>query len=208
MEKLLGRDVIRPTLRASWARTARPSSRSRAGREVLSCSRRRNSGFLSVKTSSYRCHGCGNQCLITMQKFPDGGKLLHGQPLRARRRRRKEAERRKRRTSTATSTSVCFRLLSARSRRSMRRAARSAFPRVLNMYEDYPFWFTFFTNLGYASCFPANPRARRCTTRAWRRCPQTRSAIRPSWSHGHIMDLIEKGVKKIFYPCEPYNMTR
>ena len=26
-------------------------------------------------------------------------------------------------------------------------------------------------------------------------------------AHGHIMDLIEKGVTKIFYPCEPYNMV-
>lgn len=73
-------------------------------------------------------------------------------------------------------------------------------PRVLNLYEDYPFWFTFFTTLGYRvqlSAVPDQPsRSKSLETIA------SDSICYPAKiAHGHIFSLLACGVNKIFYPC-------
>ena len=76
-------------------------------------------------------------------------------------------------------------------------------PRVLNLYENYPFWHTFFTQLGFSV---------KLSGRSNKEIYQKGIATIPSESvcypgkitHGHIMDLIEKKVSFIFYPCIPY----
>jgi predicted nucleotide-binding protein (sugar kinase/HSP70/actin superfamily) len=82
---------------------------------------------------------------------------------------------------------------------------RIGIPRVLNMYEDYPFWHTFFTKLGYEVILSDKSSAELyycgMTT-----IPSDSLCYPAKLVHGHIMNLIEKGAKKIFYPFLPYNM--
>ncbi len=54
-------------------------------------------------------------------------------------------------------------------------------PRVLNMYENYPFWATFLRELGFRVRAVAPVQPARSTSWAWRPSPASRSAIRPSW---------------------------
>jgi predicted nucleotide-binding protein (sugar kinase/HSP70/actin superfamily) len=73
-------------------------------------------------------------------------------------------------------------------------------PRVLNIYENYPFWFTLFTELGFRVQL-----SDRSSTKIYEKGIETipsESVCYPGkLVHGHIIDLIEKGVNFIFYPC-------
>ncbi|MCL1878855.1 MAG: acyl-CoA dehydratase activase-related protein, partial [Defluviitaleaceae bacterium] len=73
-------------------------------------------------------------------------------------------------------------------------------PRVMNMYENYPLWFTFFTELGYR--VELSPRSSRGLYESGMESIPSESECYPAkLAHGHIMALIERGVKYIFYPC-------
>jgi predicted nucleotide-binding protein (sugar kinase/HSP70/actin superfamily) len=82
---------------------------------------------------------------------------------------------------------------------------RIGIPRVLNMYEDYPFWFTFLTFLGYQVVLSGKSSAK-MYYKGMATVPSDSLCYPAKIAHGHIVDLVEKGITKIFYPCEPYNM--
>src|SRR5574344_1630244 len=76
-------------------------------------------------------------------------------------------------------------------------------PRVLNMYENYPLWFTFFTTLGFR--VHLSPRSTRSVYEKGLETIPSESVCYPGKiSHGHIETLIQAGCKFIFYPCAPY----
>lgn len=76
-------------------------------------------------------------------------------------------------------------------------------PRVLNMWEDYPFWFTFFTNLGFR--VELSPYSSKSIYEKGIESIPSESACYPAkLVHGHIMSLIEAGVRFIFYPSVVY----
>lgn len=76
-------------------------------------------------------------------------------------------------------------------------------PRVLNMYENYPLWFTFFTKMGFR--VRLSPRSSRAVYEKGLETIPSESVCYPGKiSHGHIESLINQGVKFIFYPCIPY----
>ena len=76
-------------------------------------------------------------------------------------------------------------------------------PRVLNIYENYPLWFTFFTKLGFR--VRLSPRSTRSVYEYGLETIPSESVCYPGKiSHGHIESLLKSGVKFIFYPCAPY----
>lgn len=76
-------------------------------------------------------------------------------------------------------------------------------PRVLNMYENYPLWFTFFTQLGFRVCL--SPRSSRSVYEKGLETIPSESVCYPGKiSHGHVESLLQRGIKFIFYPCAPY----
>lgn len=76
-------------------------------------------------------------------------------------------------------------------------------PRVLNMYENYPLWFTFFTKLGFR--VRLSPRSNRVIYEKGLETIPSESVCYPGKiAHGHIKSLIQSGCKFIFYPCAPY----
>lgn len=78
-------------------------------------------------------------------------------------------------------------------------------PRVLNMYENYPLWFTFFTKLGFR--VRISPRSNRSVYEKGIESIPSESVCYPGKiSHGHIESLIKSGLKFIFYPCAPYEI--
>ena len=79
-------------------------------------------------------------------------------------------------------------------------------PRVLNMYENYPLWFTFFTELGFR--VRLSPRSTRTVYEAGLETIPSESVCYPGKiSHGHVMNLLKAGCKFIFYPCAPYEQV-
>ncbi len=76
-------------------------------------------------------------------------------------------------------------------------------PRVLNMYEDFPFWATLFTALKFR--FVVSPTSSRAIYEMGIESIPSESECYPAkLAHGHISWLIRQGVKTIFYPCIPY----
>ncbi|QTQ13423.1 2-hydroxyacyl-CoA dehydratase [Treponema parvum] len=76
-------------------------------------------------------------------------------------------------------------------------------PRVLNMYENYPLWFTFFTELGFR--VQLSPRSSRTIYEKGLESIPSESVCYPGKiSHGHVEALLSRGIKFIFYPCAPY----
>lgn len=76
-------------------------------------------------------------------------------------------------------------------------------PRVLNMYENYPFWHTFFTQLGYRVEL-STKSTRQLYEKGIESITSETACYPAKISHGHIEDLIERGIKNIFYPSVFY----
>ncbi len=79
-------------------------------------------------------------------------------------------------------------------------------PRVLNTYENYPLWFTFFTKLGFR--VRISPRSTRNVYELGLESIPSESVCYPGKiAHGHIEALLKEGIRTIFYPCAPYERT-
>ena len=76
-------------------------------------------------------------------------------------------------------------------------------PRVLNMYENYPFWFTFFNELGFRVVL--SPVSNRKVYELGIDSIPSESECYPAkLAHGHVQWLINNGIHTIFYPSIPY----
>lgn len=153
----------------------------------------------SVVTKSYRCGRCGNNCLITMQKFPDGGKYFTGN-------RCERGVGGKPKAQSEIPNAFAYKYQRVFNYQPLENAPRGSIgiPRTLNIYEDYPFWHTLLTELGYRVEISSKSSAQ-IYYKGISTIPSDSLCYPAKLAHGHIMDLVERGLKKIFYPCEPYN---
>lgn len=76
-------------------------------------------------------------------------------------------------------------------------------PRVLNIYENYPFWHTFFTNLGYRVVL-SDKSTREIYEKGMESIISETACYPAKIVHGHIENLVEKGIDFIFYPSVFY----
>jgi predicted CoA-substrate-specific enzyme activase len=76
-------------------------------------------------------------------------------------------------------------------------------PRALNMYENYPFWFTFFTELGFRVEI-SDPSTKKTYEAGIESMPSESVCYPAKLSHGHIMNLLEKDIDFIWMPCAKY----
>ncbi len=184
-------------------------------------------GAFRAHTESSRCKGCGNSCLLTITSFEGastriyitGNRCERGAALA-------EAERAPQSGAATAGTTAA-----AADPRTADQQARDippdlyvwkyqrifqykplkyedaprgaiGIPRVLNMYENYPFWFTLFTKLGFR--VELSPRSSKTIYEKGMESIPSESACYPAkLVHGHIQSLIERGVPLIFYPCVP-----
>ena len=200
MELLLGKNVTRPDIAGLMGAYGAAILALENGTEKSSLLSARELTEFSVDTSSYRCHGCGNQCLVTMQKFPDGGRYFTGNRCERGAGGAKKDERK----APSIYSFKYKRLFDYYQPTVGAPRGKIGIPRVLNMYEDYPFWFTFFTQLGYEVVLSGKSSAELYYS-GMATVPSDSLCYPAKLVHGHIMDLVERGVKKIFYPCFPYN---
>ena len=76
-------------------------------------------------------------------------------------------------------------------------------PRALNMYEDYPFWFTFFTKLGWRVVL-SDPSTKKTYEAGIESMPSESVCYPAKLSHGHIMNLLDKHPDFIWFPCSKW----
>ena len=76
-------------------------------------------------------------------------------------------------------------------------------PRVLNMYENFPFWAVFFKELGF-SVKLSPESSHKIYELGIESIPSESECYPAKLTHGHIKWLLDEGCKFIFYPCIPY----
>lgn len=200
IEEILHKNVIRPDiagLMGAYGAAILAKENCAGDSKLLSADELEN---FSVVTKSYRCGRCGNNCLITMQKFPDGGKYFTGN------RCERGTGQGKRDNRNEIPNAYAYKYQRVFDYQPLENAPRGSIgiPRTLNIYEDYPFWFTLLTELGYRVEISAKSSAQ-IFYNGISTIPSDSLCYPAKLAHGHIMDLVERGLKKIFYPCEPYN---
>ena len=149
-----------------------------------------------------RCKGCSNNCRLTVTKFSDGRSFVSG-------------NRCEKGAGLAEEVNTLPDLFKYKYERlfdykplSEKEAKHGVIglPRVLNMYENYPLWFTVFTKLGF-SVKLSPESSHKIYEKGIDTIPSESACYPAKLVHGHIMSLIEDGVDVIFYPCVPYEQV-
>ncbi len=149
----------------------------------------------SIRTTMRNCSGCENRCHLTVNIFSDGKRFISGN----------RCEKANGRSQTQEPVPNLYdykykRLLSYQALdENEAHRGTIGIPMVLNMYENYPFWFRFFTELGFRVVL--SPRSSRAVFELGNDTIPSDTACFPAkLVHGHIAALIKQGVKHIFYP--------
>ncbi len=201
MELITGREVIRPNiapLMGAFGAALIARDRSQKGQTSSLLSKEQIDQF-SIQTNLNRCGGCGNACLLIINKFQDGGRFVSGN------RCEKTIAKESKEQSNPNLYAYKYKRLLAYEPLPEKDAIRGVIgiPMVLNMYENYPFWFTFFTELGFR--VEISPRSSRSLyDLGIETIPSDTACFPAKLVHGHIASLINQGVKQIFYPSIIY----
>ena len=153
---------------------------------------------LTYETRAARCQGCLNHCMLTVTRFPGGRKHITGN--------------RCEKGLGGTAGPHAENLAAYKLHRlfdyeplAPENAPRGeiGMPRVLNVYENYPFWATLFAGLGFR--LVVSPLSSRAIYELGMESIPSESECYPAkLAHGHVEWLIRQGVKTIFYPSVFY----
>lgn len=154
---------------------------------------------IQVKISMRRCGGCTNNCLLTINDFGNNKKFISGNRCE-----KGEGKTNKNKDIPNLYDYKLERIFDY-SPLPLEKAKRGTvgIPRVLNIYENYPFWFTFLTQLGYRVEI-SDPTTKKIYEEGMETIPSESVCYPGKLVHGHIVNLIKKGINFIFYPCIPY----
>lgn len=201
LELQLGRPVVRPGIPGLMgafgaALIAKERGPDADGTRLLSPE---ELSRFSAKAEASRCRLCGNHCLLTITQFADGGRFVSG-------------NRCERGAGAAAPRKLpnLFRYKYKRLFEPYRPLPRDmawrgviGIPRTLNIYENYPLWFTMFTALGYRVELSA-PSSKELFFKGYETIPSQTVCYPAKLAHGHILDLIDRKVDQIFFPCLPF----
>ncbi len=151
---------------------------------------------LEFTTSMAKCKGCTNNCRLTINKFSGGRQFISGN------RCERGLGRQKNEHHVPNLYDYKQKRLFGYEPLSPELAVRGTvgIPRVLNMYENYPFWYTFFTKLGYRVVLSPSSN-RKIYELGIESIPSESECYPAKLAHGHIMWLINQNVDFIFYPA-------
>ncbi|MDL2269861.1 2-hydroxyacyl-CoA dehydratase [Desulfosarcina sp. OttesenSCG-928-A07] len=199
LENVLGRPVVRPAFpglmgafgAALIARTKGPAGSvtqllGPAEIEAFSCT-----------TTTARCRHCTNSCLLTITHFPDKRRFISGN----------RCERGGETISQDLPNLYAFkhkRLFDPYVPLADEKAwrGRIGIPRTLNIYENYPLWFTLLSALGFRVEL-SRPSSKELFFLGYETIPSQTVCYPAKLAHGHVLDLIQRGIKHIFFPCLP-----
>ncbi len=208
-EIISGRDVVRPAqagLMGAYGCAIISRNTHNEGERSTIIGKEELGEFSYVKHTR-RCGKCGNNCLLTVTDFSDGRRFItNNRCERGAEDEKVHVEKPERLPNLYDykykRTFAHYKPLPAD------KAPRGVvgIPRALNMYENYPFWFTFFTSLGYRVVL--SPRSTRAIYDLGIDTMPSESVCYPAkLVHGHVTSLVKQGIKFIFYPGMPYEQV-
>ena len=154
-------------------------------------------GQLTYTTKTTHCGGCSNNCMLTVNRFPNGKRHITG-------------NRCEKGIGGETGIKKGENLVEYKRRRlfdypPLEDAPNGTIgiPRVLNIYENYPFWATFFRELGFRVVLsPFSDR--KIYELGMESIPSESECYPAKLAHGHVQWLVDQGIKTIFHPCVFY----
>lgn len=196
-EQEIGRDVVRPNISgimgaygaALYAMERMPEKSSLISPEELET--------FEHKVKAVSCGKCSNRCRLTVNTFSGGRSFIGGnrcsKPVSG--------------SQTAEHKNVFDykRELLSKYADVIGTKPQIGLPMGLNMFELLPFWHTFFTQLGFGVAISAKS-SRKLYVSGQHTIPSDTVCYPAKLIHGHIEDLLARGVKNIFYPCMSYNI--
>ncbi len=195
-EQEIGREVIRPAISGLMgAYGAALHGKSNVPAQTSLCSATDLEQF-SHTVSSVRCGLCSNHCSLTINHFGGEHRFISG-------------NRCERPLGKGTSEEVPdlyrWKLEKLRSYQSTTNGPTVGIPFGLSFLELIPFWHTFLTKLGFQVIY-SDVSTRELYQKGQHSIPSDTVCYPAKLIHGHIENLIEKGVSSIFYPCMTYNL--
>ena len=202
-ELLTGREVVRPDIAGLMgaygaALTARRNWVPGTASELLELD---ELDSFTVDTSTRTCKLCQNHCGLTISTFGDGTRHVSGNRCE----RGASEERNPQRSDLPNLYDYKYKRTFGYRRLTDAKAHRGAIgiPRVLNMYENYPLWFTILTSLGFKVMLSG--RSNHDLFEAGMESIPSENVCYPAkLAHGHIEWLLDRDVRTIFYPCVSY----
>lgn len=154
---------------------------------------------LTFDTKLARCQGCTNHCLLTINRFSGNRQYITGNRCERGLGKEKNKDNIPNLFEYKNKRIFDYEPLSAEE------ASRGTvgIPRVLNMYENYPFWATFFKKLGFSVVLSPSS-TRKIYELGIDSIPSESECYPAKLAHGHVTWLIHQNVDFIFYPCIPY----
>ncbi|MGP1488515.1 MAG: acyl-CoA dehydratase activase-related protein [Peptoanaerobacter stomatis] len=154
-----------------------------------------------MQTEISRCVKCSNHCLLTINQFADKEMFISGN----------RCEKGLGETYKKNNLPNIFdykykRLFSYKSlKKDEAVRGKIGIPRVLNIYENYPLWHTFFTELGFEVVL-SDRSSMKIYEKGIETIPSESACFPAKLTHGHMMNLVEKGIEKVFYPSVVYEV--
>lgn len=159
----------------------------------------------SHETELGDCALCQNHCQLTTSTFGDGSRHVTGNRCDRGADPDPASAKRRAKSTLPNVVEAKYQRLFAYRRLTEREATRGdiGIPRALNMYENYPFWFTILTRLGFR--VQLSGRSDHALFEAGMDSIPSENVCYPAkLAHGHVEDLVARGVRTIFYPCIAY----
>ncbi len=152
---------------------------------------------LTYTTQAVHCGGCANNCMLTVNRFPNGKRHITG-------------NRCEKPLGGEGAVKKGYDLVEYKRKRLFDYPMEEnaplgdiGIPRVLNLYENYPFWAVFFRKLGFRVVLsPFSDR--KLYERGMESIPSESECYPAKLAHGHVQWLIDQGVTTIFHPCVFY----
>ena len=203
-EKLMGVEVIRPDVSGLMGAYGMALLASEAAEELQN----QHSSLLDVEglkslqvsTSMRNCGLCSNNCMLTINAFSDGRTYVTGN--RCDRGAGDMIQEKHKPVPNMVEVKLrrYFDYFLKKNIPEFEGKLRIGIPRVLNMYEDFPFWFTFFNQLG-CEVVLSDYTTKDQYNKAIDTIPSDTACYPAKAVHGHIRDLAQAQVDLIWYPC-------
>lgn len=196
-EMEIGRNVTRPVisgLMGAYGAALHAMANEKETSSLISLDELKN---FTHKTTSVKCGMCTNHCSLTVSMFPGGRKFISGnrceRPLGGG-------------DKLKLPNLYEYKLNRLQQyRKSQPGKARIGIPFGLNMFELLPFWHTFLTHLDFEVVL-SDVSTRAMYAQGQNSIPSDTVCYPAKLMHGHIENLLSKGVDAIFYPCMTYNL--
>ena len=202
IENIMGKEIVRPDiagLMGAYGAALVAKAEHKEG-ELSTIITPEQMDEFTVKTSHVRCNRCENNCMMTVNRFNDGSRFFTGNRCE-----RGEGK-------TISEDDQIPNLYAYKLNRlfdydplpeEMAPRGVIGIPRVLNMYENYPFWHALFSHLGYRVIL--SPPSSKSLYEGGMETISSDTACYPAkMVHGHIKWLVNQGIEKIFYPSINY----